>query len=294
MFALAHLSDPHLAPLPQPTLRELAGKRCSDSSTGSAGDAPFIAGTFSTHWCAISNRRRSITSRSPATSSTLRLKANFAPTRAWLQTLGTPSDVTLVPGNHDFYVRNAAHWPSAQWGDYMRSDSGPETDLMRFPFVRRRGNVALIGLSSGVPTAPFMATGWLGDDQLRRLADTLHQLDGMFRVVLIHHPLAGIHGRLKRLTDAAALRAVLAGHGAELLLHGHDHVRSLNWLDGPRGRIPAVGVPSASALAHNGDDPAGYNIYRIDGNAGAWRCEMTMHEIAADGTAREIARQNLA
>ena len=295
MFALAHLSDPHLAPLPQPTLRELAGKRMLG----------FL------NW----QRRRRAIHRRDILDALVRdlksqesdhiavtgdlvniaLESEFAPTRAWLQTLGTPSDVTLVPGNHDFYVRNAAHWPSAQWGDYMRSDSGPETDLMRFPFVRRRGNVALIGLSSGVPTAPFMATGWLGDDQLRRLADTLHQLDGMFRVVLIHHPLASIHGRLKRLTDAAALRAVLAGHGAELLLHGHDHVRSLNWLDGPRGRIPAVGVPSASALAHNGDDPAGYNIYRIDGNAGAWRCEMTMHEVAAaDGTAREIARQNLA
>jgi 3',5'-cyclic AMP phosphodiesterase CpdA len=138
-----------------------------------------------------------------------------------------------------------------------------------------------------------MATGWLGDDQLRRLADTLHQLDGMFRVVLIHHPLDTIHGRHKRLTDAATLRAVLAEHGAELLLHGHDHVRSLNWLDGPRGRIPAVGVPSASALAHGGDDPAGYNLYHIDGKAGAWRCEMTTREIAADGAAREIARQNL-
>jgi len=112
--------------------------------------------------------------------------------------------------------------------------------------------------------------------------------------VLIHHPLATVHGRFKRLTDAAALRAVLAEHGAELLLHGHDHVRSLNWLDGPRARIPAVGVPSASALAHKGDDPAGYNIYRIDGNAGAWHCEMTMREVAADGTAREIGRQSLA
>jgi 3',5'-cyclic AMP phosphodiesterase CpdA len=27
MFTLAHLSDPHLAPLPAPRLRELAGKR---------------------------------------------------------------------------------------------------------------------------------------------------------------------------------------------------------------------------------------------------------------------------
>jgi hypothetical protein len=67
----------------------------------------------------------------------------------------------------------------------------------------------------------------------------------------------------------------------------------LNWLEGPHGRIPAVGVPSASARARNGDDAAGYNIYRIEGEAGAWRCEMTAREVAADGTARDIARTKL-
>jgi 3',5'-cyclic AMP phosphodiesterase CpdA len=294
MFTLAHLSDPHLAPLPLPRPSELAGKR--------------LLGFL--NW---QRKRRAIHRRDIVDALVRDLKAKphdhiavtgdlvnialereFAPARAWLETLGPPADVTVVPGNHDSYVRIAMPWSSAQWGDYMRSDSGPETDLMRFPFVRRRGSVAIIGLSSGVPTAPFMATGSLGDDQLRRLADMLHQLHGMFRVVLIHHPLATVHGRLKRLTDAAALRAVLAGHGAELLLHGHDHVRSLNWLEGPHGRIPAVGVPSASALAYKGDDAAGYNLYRIDGAAGAWRCEMAMHDIAADGTAREVARERLA
>jgi 3',5'-cyclic AMP phosphodiesterase CpdA len=293
MFTLAHLSDPHLAPLPRPSLSELAGKRLLG----------FI------NW----QRKRRAIHRRDVLDALLRdlksnahdhiavtgdlvniaLEAEFAPARAWLDTLGPPAEVSVVPGNHDIYLRAAMRWPSAQWGDYMRSDSGPETDLMRFPFVRRRQNVAIIGLSSGVPTAPFLATGRLGDDQLTRFGDALRQLSGLFRVVLIHHPLESIHGRLKRLTDAAALRRVLAENGAELLLHGHDHVHALNWLDGPRGRIPAVGVPSASALAHKCDDPAGYNLYRIDGEAGAWRCEMTSREIAADGNAREIARKLL-
>ena len=41
-------------------------------------------------------------------------------------------------------------------------------------------------------------------------------------------------------------------HGAELVLHGHDHLHMINWLAGPNGtRVPAVGVPSASAaLGH--------------------------------------------
>ena len=37
------------------------------------------------------------------------------------------------------------------------------------PTLRRRGPVALIGLSSAVPTPPFMATGTLGRAQLEAL-----------------------------------------------------------------------------------------------------------------------------
>jgi hypothetical protein len=67
---------------------------------------------------------------------------------------------------------------------------------------------------------------------------------------------------------------MIAEHGAELVLHGHNHEQQLMWLDGPRGRIPAVGVPSASAIISTHDEPAAYNLYRIDGAPGAWQCEM--------------------
>ena len=66
--------------------------------------------------------------------------------------------MTVVPGNHDVYVREAANYAARQWSPYMCDDDGVEG----FPFVRRRSNIVLIGLSTGVPTAPFLATGWLG------------------------------------------------------------------------------------------------------------------------------------
>ena len=59
------------------------------------------------------------------------------------------------------------------WGDYMRGDDGGT-----FPFVRRRGPLALIGLSSAVPTPPFLATGRLGDAQLQKLAAVLDRSIG--------------------------------------------------------------------------------------------------------------------
>ena len=244
-----------------------------------------------------------------------------------------------MPGNHDAYVRSALPAHAAQWGEFMRGDDATAPGLA-FPFVRRRGPLALIGLTSAVPTAPFMATGRLGAEQIARLDALLPGLAGLFRVVLIHHPPGRSRsGRFKRLTDAAALRtvqhqlgaatlqhgtqrgrvvlihhppgsprsgrfmahrrklrAVLARHGAELVLHGHDHVQALDWLPGLRGPIPALGVPSASATAVEGHhvEPAAYNLYRIDGSTGAWRCELVTRgfRAGADGIA-ELKRQEL-
>jgi hypothetical protein len=76
---------------------------------------------------------------------------------------------------------------------------------------------------------------------------------------------------------------VLARHGAELVIHGHDHERALIFLDGPQRRIPVVGVPSASEAPPGRHDPAGYNLYRIDGAPEAWRCEIIARGLAADG-----------
>ena len=58
------------------------------------------------------------------------------------------------------------------------------------------------------------------------------------------------------------LLRVIAAHGADLVLHGHDHLHMLNWLTGPNGtRVPAVGVPSASAAPGTSKDAAAYNLY---------------------------------
>ena len=85
----------------------------------------------------------------------LSLAGEYAPARAWLETVGRPHDVTLVPGNHDAYVPEAAKWPQLYWGEYMRGDAGE----VGFPFVRRRGPLALVGLSSAGASPPFWATG---------------------------------------------------------------------------------------------------------------------------------------
>jgi 3',5'-cyclic AMP phosphodiesterase CpdA len=272
MHILAHLSDPHLGPIPAPRLTELVNKR----------------GLGLINWYRKRHRHHradvldaivcDMQAQSPdhvAVTGDLvnvSLESEFAAAARWLAQVGTPEHVTLVPGNHDAYVRRVAGSAAQHWGPYMRGDDGGA-----FPFVRRRGPLAIIGLTTSLPTGPFMATGRLGGEQLARLAEILIGLgrEPLFRVVLIHHPpIPNRRHYMKRLIDGPMLRAILAEHGAELVLHGHNHEQQLMWLDGPAGRIPAVGVPSASAIVSAHDEPAAYNLYRIDGGPGAWQCEM--------------------
>src|SRR5262249_55092256 len=97
------------------------------------------------------------------------------------------------------------------------------------------------------------------------------------------------------LIDSAELREVLRKLGAELVLHGHDHKASLVWLQGPRATIPCVGVPSASGALGLRYEPAGYNLYEIDGSPGAWRCTVISRGLTAEGSGvTEIARTELA
>jgi 3',5'-cyclic AMP phosphodiesterase CpdA len=301
MFVLAHLSDPHLGPVPLPRFRELTGKRA-------LGFVNWHRRRFVRHRPealeALVHDLRSAAPDHIAVTGDLvniALEKEFPPAREWLAQLGSPHDVSMVPGNHDAYVRDAIEHPASHWGDYMRGDGigtgAPHSRSGPFPYVRRRGPAALIGLSTALPTAPFLATGKLGADQLMRLSDALAHLahEGLFRIVLIHHPPAAQgRNRFKRLIDAGPFLRLIAEYGAELVLHGHNHVHSLAWIEGPEHRIPVVGVPSASAAVHGDRDPAGYNLYRIHGAPGCWRCEVISRGLkAGHGGLTELSRRAL-
>jgi 3',5'-cyclic AMP phosphodiesterase CpdA len=198
---------------------------------------------------------------------------------AWVESLGSPGDVTVIPGNHDIYSRLRGDPGTERWSAYMAScvqgavhaDAGEA-----FPFVRMLGSVAIIGVNSAVPTPPLVASGRLGEEQLGRLGAVLERLGqaGVFRLVLIHHPpLPGQARRFRGLEDAALLEAVLSRHGAELVLHGHNHRNMLAWVPTGARALPVVGAPSAALGRHHKGEPlARYNLYRIAGPP--WEIEL--------------------
>ena len=213
------------------------------------------------------------------------LPSEFKCAAEWLRTLGSPDGLTVVPGNHDAYV--AVSWDRswAAWHDFMTSDdqAGPSprdaqcrsgTIDHGFPIFRRRGPVALIGISTAVPTVPGRSSGRVGMRQLERLGEYLERAGdaNLFRVVLLHHPPRAEEApKHKQLTDAREFRRVIAARGAELILHGHEHRFRYVELAGPRGIVPVFGVPSASMLPiADGSIAAQYHLHEIRRHGAHW------------------------
>lgn len=184
----------------------------------------------------------------------------------------SPDQVSMVPGNHDTYTRGSFRTKrfANTFATCLKSDldvaDGP------FPYVRLRGPVALIGLSTAVPRPPLVAAGEFGRVQLEGLARLLEHPEVRSRtpVILQHHPWHNPPERLRRLLEGlydAEKQADLLQHVERgLLLHGHLHRRVHRMLRTRAGHIDAVGATSASLLHEREDRMAGFNVYEIDGS----------------------------
>ncbi|MGI9353785.1 MAG: metallophosphoesterase family protein [Rhizobiaceae bacterium] len=284
MFRIAHLSDIHLGPLPAVKRRELLSKRMLGyanwrlNRNGDMNDR--ILDMLVAHMLAAKPDHIAVTGDLV----NLALPEELRLARAWLDTLGDPKDVSAVPGNHDTYVPGALKEIIRLWQPYMTGDDS--RTHYPFPYLRERGDIALIGTNSGRATMPFMATGTFGSKQVEETIALLRsaQEDGKFRVVMIHHPPfenATIWN--KRLIGSSRFRAMIAEVGAELILHGHTHIQSIEEVEGPCGPVPVIGVPSASK-APRGERNEGkeessrpgarYNLFSISGGPGKWQCGM--------------------
>jgi 3',5'-cyclic AMP phosphodiesterase CpdA len=127
VFLLAHLSDPHLAPLPAPRPGKLASKRL-------LGYLNWVRKRRAIH-------RRDVLATIVADVHAARadhiavtgdlvniaLPAEIENATRWLETLGPPTQVSLVPGNHDAYVPGAAAQCMRVWAPYMAGDAADDT-----------------------------------------------------------------------------------------------------------------------------------------------------------------------
>ncbi len=211
----------------------------------------------------------------------LALEEEFAAARLLLEEdLGLdPKHVSVVPGNHDLYTRGAmtSQRFSTYFADYIKSDLpelAVDVGVGRFPFVKLRGPVAIIGLSSAVPQLPFVAAGRLGKKQIAALGDVLRHPEVRSRtpIVLLHHPahnpLSRVKSALEGLSDAALLWTGVRDLTRGMVLHGHLHRRIQRAIPTSAGNLLAVGATSASLHHEEAGRMAGFNVYEIGDNDG--------------------------
>ncbi|MGI3899546.1 MAG: metallophosphoesterase family protein [Janthinobacterium lividum] len=271
-YLLAHLSDAHIGPLPRPRTRDLMGKRLTGyvnwGRRGRLHDMAVLSAL-------VDDLKAQTPDHVAMTGDILNLglPSEFPLARDWLESLGPAGDVSFVPGNHDAYVRSSLPHLASTFAPWVVEAGTVDGMPFAFPYLRRRGPLALIGLTSAIPTAPLLASGSLGHAQRDGFARLLAAAaaEGLVRVVLIHHPphVTGAK-RGRGLRDAGAFESVIARHGAELVIHGHNHRTSVAHLPGPRGPVPVVGVPSCSAVPGTHGHLAAYHLYRFEPRDGGF------------------------
>ena len=297
MLTLAHLSDPHIGPLPRVRARDIAGKP-------GLGWLNWQRGRRDIHRMDVLDALlRDVADQQPDHIAVtgdivnLALPGEYPAGRAFLERIGPPDRVSLVPGNHDAYTVKGARRLLEAFDPYMRGDDAgahPLDEDHRFPYIRVRDGVALIGLSTAVPTGLFMATGKLGLRQISKLRQILPHLEheGLTRVVLLHHPVRRQDaGPMAMLVDCDQLRAVLREFGAELVLHGHIHRDSMHRIKGPSGTIPVVCVPSASAAPERARWPAAYNLFSFKRTSSGLVIHHSLRGFMSPGHGIELIRE---
>jgi 3',5'-cyclic AMP phosphodiesterase CpdA len=293
MFRIAHLTDPHVGPLPRPRLRELLNKRATGwfnwhRNRQGAHDMELLA-------MLVADMRTLAPDHIACTGdvSNIGLASEWPTARVFMEGLGPPETVSFVPGNHDAYVEGSLEGLLAEIGSWTRGDDGR---MSAFPYLRRRGAVAFVGLSSAIPTLPFVASGKVGRKQLKAAEQMLADLarEKVFRIVLIHHPPhVGGAAAGRNLIDAPRFEAMISRVGAELIVHGHNHVGSLAWLMGPSGKVPVIGAPSASARGGTLTHSAGYHLYTIGTDETGVFLTAELRGLKSDGTVGDLGMISL-
>ena len=161
----------------------------------------------------------------------LALRGGIRAARGLARERRSAGHVTVIPGNHDAYVRATQHRFADAFGDYLRGDAGSERHLISVPAPARSAGAdrrvlgGADGAVDGDRTARPRAARRARASCWRNFAGR-----GFPRAADPSSPALDV--RMKRLTDSRGVAALLQRHGVELVLHGHDHLHSTMWLDG--------------------------------------------------------------
>ncbi len=287
MFVLAHLSDPHLGPLPTPRLAELVGKRATGFLNWRRKRHVIHRGDVLARIVADLKAQAADHIAVTGDLVNISLAGEYAPARAWLASLGPPRDVTLVPGNHDAYVRAAARHPQLHWGDYMRGDdAGRDGVSVRAP-ARPAGADRIV--DARCRRRPSWRPDASAREQIARLAEALDRCGREATLSRGADPPSADQQAGAPFQTAPRWRRLSRRAGAAWRRARHSRPRSRAFADRARrsaaphpGRRRALGLGSAAAAS---TIPPATISTASKAHSGDWRCEAIWRGLARDGEA---------
>lgn len=224
-------------------------------------------------------------------------RSEIARARHWLGNNCDKDRTSLVPGNHDAYVPGAFKEATHAWQPWI---SGLQTGSVpaensQFPYLKIKGPLAIIGFSTSNATLPFRATGKFTKLQAKKGGQLLTKAnqDGLFRVILIHHP--PYHDAthpMKKMIGIDRFQEMISENGAELILHGHTHLNTSQLLEYANGSVNAIGISSASQAAGDKKTIAGFNIFDIEKHASGWNCLHKRYALQPSTLAAHLIEEN--
>ena len=181
--------------------------------------------------------------------------------------------VTVLPGNHDRYVREPAgrDFFRQYFGDYFGTGEIATHTLTE--------TWHLAGWDSALPTPPLVATGRVRDETLAATEQWMEALPSGAKVILAnHYPLYFQepygYRRLHSLHGIEEVRRWVGGHPVALYLHGHLH---RNWV---------LKVESGSRVVTHVNSASSTQIPRAGGSS-------AFHRILLDGSEFRVEPQAL-
>lgn len=173
---------------------------------------------------------------------------------------------TVIPGNHDRYVRGATTLFDQHFSTLSEG--------ARFPFVKNVGELTIVGIDVARPTSIIDSSGLCGPTQRRQLEEIL--TDGSLRtrfvVLAQHYGLLRAEGQRDRrshgLRDDLELLALIDREDVtlDLVLHGHMHRPYI-----VKTRRRTIINPGSATDLHV--KAFGYHVYDIDPSAHRVRVE---------------------
>ncbi len=150
----------------------------------------------------------------------------------------------------------------------------PEYQLpTRYPYCHIRGEAAIIGLNSGIPTPYFVSGGRVNVDELEAACKMLDdpRIDGKLKVVMVHHHVLPFeHTRTempRRMFNAEKVLRRLRQHDADMIIHGHNHYFQIHEVPQLRGDgTVVISEPGSAVVARaSREEKVGkFNIYDIE------------------------------